>query len=95
MFIFFKILKIRDSSLIETFILNLLLKTIRSIFSAVCVTAFPANPYFYLKPGKRDVTVTSFLADVSNLARFPAVRMCQIDGLEGAENLAMIPTQLW
>ena len=34
------------------------------------------------------------MSDVSNLASFPFVRMCQIDGLEGIENLAMICAKL-
>ena len=56
----------------------------------VCVIAFPASPYLYLKPGKYDVTLTSFMADVSELARFSLARMCQIDGAEGTEIMAMI-----
>ena len=58
------------------------------------MTAFPANPYFCLKTGKHDVTLTWFMADVLNLVSFPLVRMCQIDGLEGIENLAMVRTWL-
>ena len=54
------------------------------------MTRFPENPYFCLKSGKHDVTLTSFMADVSKLASFPYVRMYKIDGLEGIEDLAMI-----
>ena len=61
-------------------------------FQTICVTAFPANPYFCPKPGKHDVTLTSSMAEVSDLASFSDVRMCQIDGLEGIENVAMIGT---
>ena len=56
--------------------------------------AFPANPYSCLKPGIHDVTLTSYVADVSNIASFPFVKTCQIDGLEGIEDLATIRTQL-
>ena len=55
------------------------------------MTAFPANPYFCLKPGKHDITLTSLMANVSEPTSF-FVGMCQIDGLEGTENLAMIGT---
>ena len=34
------------------------------------------------------------MADVSDLASFPPVKMCQIDGLEGIEIFAMIRVQL-
>ena len=61
---------------------------------SVCVTAFPASSYFYLKPGKQDVTLTSFMADVSKLTSFPFVRTCKTDSLESTENLAMICSQL-
>ena len=54
------------------------------------MTAFPATPYFRLKRGKHDVTLKSFMAEVSELTSCPLVRMCQIDDLEGTENLAMI-----
>ena len=43
-----------------------------------------------LKSGKHDVTLTLFMADVSGLASFVCVTMCQIDGFEGIENLEMI-----
>ena len=56
--------------------------------------AFPANFYFYLKPGKHDVILMSFMANVSKLASFPFARMCKINNLEGAENLVMIRTKL-
>ena len=52
----------------------------------VFVTTFPANPYLLSKPGKQDVTLTSFTAHLSELARFPSVRMRQIDHWEGIEN---------
>ena len=50
------------------------------------MTAFPANPYVCLKPGEHDVTLMSFMADVSNVASLPFVKMCPIDCLEGLEN---------
>ena len=53
-----------------------------SIFKADFVTAFLANPYFCLKPGKHDVTLTSFRAGVSELRSFSFVSLRQIDGLE-------------
>ena len=58
------------------------------------MTAFPANPYFSLKTGKHDVTLTLFMAKILNLASFPFVRTCQFDGLEGIKNVAMIRTKL-
>ena len=42
----FNILKIQDGGLMDTFILNLLLKTNQFYFKAGCVTTFPENPYF-------------------------------------------------
>ena len=36
----------------------------------------------------------SFTGDVSDLVSFPFVRMCQIDDLEGIENLMMIRMEL-
>ena len=87
----FKTLKIPDSSLIAPFIINLPLKTSSgSISSAVRVATFPVNPYFWLKPGKHDVTLTSFVVDISEVSSFPFDRMCQIDGLDGIENLVII-----
>ena len=65
-------------------------KPIPSVIKTVCVRAVPANPHFWIKPGKHDITLTSFIADLSKLTTFPFVRMCKIDGLEGTENLAMI-----
>ena len=53
-----------------------------------------ANPYFCLKLGKHDTTLTSFVADVSELMTFSFVRICQIDNLEDTENIAMIPLYL-
>ena len=61
-----------------------------SISSAVSVATFPANPYFCLKPGKHDITLTSFVVDVTEVLSFPFVRMCKTDGVEGIENLVMI-----
>ena len=34
------------------------------------------------------------MTDVSSLVSFPFVSMCQIDGLEGIENLAMTGTSI-
>ena len=84
----FQNFEIRDGSLIEMFTFGenqsfLFLKL-------VCVTGFPENAYFRLKWVKHDVTLTSLMADVSGLASFPFVTMCQIDGFEGIENLEMI-----
>ena len=50
----------------------------------------PTNPYFCLKPGKHYATLTSFMTDISELASFPFIKVCQIHGLDGIENLAMI-----
>ena len=58
------------------------------------MTTFSANPYFSLKPGKNDVTLTLFIVDVSEETNFSFVRMCQIDGLEGVKNLAIIRLKL-
>ena len=44
------------------------------------------------KPRKHDVTPTSFMPDLSKLARFPVVRMCQIDDRGVTENLETIPS---
>ena len=55
------------------------------------MTAFPANPYFCLKPGKHDVTLTLFVVGVSKVPSFPFVRMCQIDSLESIENFGDDP----
>ena len=64
-------MQIQDSSLIESFILNLLLKTNRFyLLNCFGVTVFNANPYFCLQTGKHDVTLMSFMANVSNLASF-------------------------
>ena len=41
-----------------------------SISKAVCVTTFHENHYFCLKPGKRGVLLTSFMADISELTSF-------------------------
>ena len=78
------ILRILYSSLIEKFIHNLLLETKWFYLSNFCVTAFPANHYFCLKPWKH-VTLTSFMTDVSELASFPFVRWCQILGWKVGE----------
>ena len=58
--------------------------------SAVCVTAFPANPYTCLKPRKHDGTLTSFVVNVWEVTGFAFVRTCRVDGVEGIENLVMI-----
>ena len=50
---------------------------------------FPAN-FFNLKPGKHNATLTLFMVDVPELTSFSFVRMCQIDGSESTEILAMI-----
>ena len=39
--------------------------------------------------------MTSFTADMLELAIFPFVMMCEIDRREGTENLALIHLQLW
>ena len=75
----FKILKIRDGWLILPFIINLLLKAIWFYLSSCLRDNVFANPYFCLKPGKHDVTLSSFAVDVSEVTSFPFVRMCQID----------------
>ena len=93
-FIIFEILKIRDSSLIALFILNLLLKAVRFYLFSCLRDNDPANPYFCLKPEKHDVTLTSFVFDVWEVTTFPFVRMCQIDGLEGIGNLVMVRLKL-
>ena len=93
---FFKILTILeilitwDSSLIAPFILNLLLKTICFYLLSCMRDSVSRKSFFCLKPGKHDVTLTSFTVDVSVLTRFHFVKMCQIEGLEDIENLVMI-----
>ena len=83
-------MKILDSSLIAPFILNLLLKTVWIyLFSRLRGNA-SRKPLFLPKTGKHDVTLTSFVVDVSEVSSFPFVRMCQIDGLKGIENLVAI-----
>ena len=48
------------------------------------------KPLFLPKNRKNDVTLTSYVVDVSEVSSFRFVRMCQIDGLDGIENLVMI-----
>ena len=60
-------------------------KSFGSISSAVCVTPFPVNLYFCLQPGKHDVTLTSFVVDISEVTSF------QIDCFEGIEKFGDDP----
>ena len=67
----FKIMQNQDSSLTESIILNLLLKTNRFyLLDCFGVTVFNANPYFCLQTGKHEVTLMSSMANASNLAGF-------------------------
>ena len=77
------------------FILNLLLETNRfyllnSVRDCLCKPLFLPKK----KTRKHDVTLTSFMTDVSNLTSFLFVGMCKIDSLEGIGNLAIIRTSL-
>ena len=38
----------------------------------------PAHPYFCLKSGEHDVTLTSFTTDLSEPWKIPLVRMCKL-----------------
>ena len=82
-------MKLPYSSLIETFILYLLLK-INRFYLLNCLRDSVSRKPFCLEPRKHEVTLTSFMADVSMLASFPFVRMCPVDGSEGIENLTMV-----
>ena len=66
----FKVLTFQDFSLIESFTLNLLLKTNHFYFLNCLRDSFPANHYFCPKPVKHDFTLSSFMTDVSSLVIF-------------------------
>ena len=54
-------------------------------------------PFFKIRPylkfvniySTNDVTLMPFTADLSEVACFPRVRMCQVDNQEGAKNVGM------
>ena len=75
-------LNIRDSSLKEKFILN-------RLFENQMFLSVSHKPLFLLGIGKT-WRHSDIMADVSTLASFPFVRMCQIDGLEGIEHFVII-----
>ena len=89
----FTTFKIWDSSSIETFTLNFLLKT-NLFYHLNCLRDSVSRKHLFLtKIGKtwRHSDVI-YMAHASKLVSFPFVRMCKIDGLDGTENLAMIRT---
>ena len=58
-------LKIQDSSLMETFILNLMLKTNRFYLQSCTLDGDSCAPLFLTETEEHDVTLTSFTSDLS------------------------------
>ena len=54
------------------------------------MTTIPAHPYFLLKTGEHDVTLTSFMADLSKPSSILLVRMCEMDEERGMQSLMAI-----
>ena len=58
------------------------------------VTGIPANPCFWSKSAKHDVTPTSLTADLSVPQSF-FTKVCGIDAIEGTESLAALHAALF
>ena len=83
-------MEIRDSSLIETFVFNFLSKT-KGFYLLSCLRdSVSRNPLFLPKTGKTWRHSDVIYGRRMRARSLPFVRMCQIDGLEGIENLVMI-----
>ena len=54
------------------------------------VTAVPANPCFWSKSAKHDVTLTSLTAGLSGPRSIFFTKVCRIDAREGTESLAAL-----
>ena len=55
------------------------------------LTTIPAHHCFWPKSTEHDVTLTSFIADLSEPRQSPLTRMCKIDQGRGMQSLAAIP----
>ena len=81
-----------NSILIDTFILHLLLKTNRWYLKKKnwLRGSVSRKPLFLTKTGKHEVNLTSFVANLSEPARFPVVGMCQLVHQKNTENLGTV-----
>ena len=89
-FILLKTFETPRQQLNRNFHAQLLLKTIWFYLLSCLIDSVSHKPLFLPKTGKHDATLTSFLADVSELASFPFVRVSKIDSLRNTEKFAMI-----
>ena len=84
-FTFQNFTKICEISVIDTCICHLLVKT-GGLYLKICLCDnVSRNPFLLRKLRKHDVTLTSFTEALPEIASFPSVWMCQVDGMEGTE----------
>ena len=82
----FKILKIRDNSLVALLILCHIVKDDWSYSKLRPLVAFLVNPYCWYKSAKHDVTLTSFTTDSKWHPSWFVVNMCRIVVGRGTSN---------
>ena len=54
----------------------------------------PANPYFRSKSAEHDITLSSFMADLSKEGH-NFQKLCKIVAREGIENLVIVRQTVW